>query len=43
METLVEQTRKQIITDEIAVIEQAMQRLKLKRAKLLTLLSQDAE
>ena len=43
METLVEETRKQLITDDIAVIEQAIQRLKLKRAKLLALLSHDED
>ena len=43
METLVEQTRKQLITDDIAVIEQTIQRLKLKRAKLLALLPQDED
>lgn len=40
MDTL-EQTRNQIIKDDIAVIEQTIRRLKLKRAKLLALISKN--
>jgi len=36
MDTL-EQTRTQILKDDIAVIEQTIRRLKIKRAKLLAL------
>ena len=40
MDTL-EQTRTQILKDDIAVIEQTIRRLKLKRAKLLALISKN--
>lgn len=42
METL-EQTRQQLLKDDIAMIEQTIRRLKLKRAKLLALLTNQDE